>query len=183
MLSHILSRFWWATLIRGFGWILFGVALYARPGISLLALTFLFGFFAMVDGIANALSALAGQEHEHWWMVLLSGVLGILVGLVTFFNPGATTLTLLLFIAIWAIVTGIVEIVQAVQLRREIEGEVWLGLAGLLSVAFGVFLLMRPAAGALAVLWLIASYAIVFGTILVILAFEARAFASRVTGA
>ena len=183
MLSHILSRFWWTTLLRGAAWILFGVALYARPGISLLALTFLFGLFAMVDGIANTLSALAGQEHENWWMVLLSGLLGIAVGLLTFFNPGVTTITLLLFIAIWAIVTGIIEIVQAVQLRREMEGEIWLGLAGLISVAFGVFLLLRPAAGALAVLWLIASYAIVFGTILVILAFETRAFANRVIGA
>src|SRR5262245_36402635 len=129
MLSHIMSRFWWATLLRGAAWILFGVAIYARPGISLVALTFLFGFFVLVDGIANTLSALAGQEHEHWWMVLLAGLSGILVGLLTFFNPGVTTLTLLFFIAVWAIVTGVVEIVQAIQLRREIKGEVWLGLA------------------------------------------------------
>jgi uncharacterized membrane protein HdeD (DUF308 family) len=183
MLSHIMSRFWWATLLRGAAWILFGAAIYARPGISLVALTFLFGLFALVDGIINTLSALAGQEHEHWWMVLLAGLTGILVGLLTFFNPGVTTLALLFFIAVWAIVTGVVEIVQAIQLRREIKGEIWLGLAGLCSVAFGAFLLMRPGEGALAMLWLIASYAIVFGTMLVILAFEARAFASRVTRA
>jgi uncharacterized membrane protein HdeD (DUF308 family) len=183
MLAHIMSRFWWATLIRGAAWILFGVALYARPGISLVALTFLFGFFALVDGLTNTLSALAGQEHENWWLVLLAGVAGILIGLLTFFNPGATAVTLLFFIAVWAIVTGIIEIIQAVQLRHEIEGEAWLGLAGLCSVAFGAFLLLRPAAGALAVLWLIASYAIVFGTILVILALEAREFANRITHA
>jgi uncharacterized membrane protein HdeD (DUF308 family) len=183
MLSHMLSRFWWATLLRGAAWILFGVALYARPAMSLLALTFLFGLFALVDGITNTLSALAGKDHESWWMVLIAGVLGMAVGLLTFSFPGITAITLLLFIAIWAIVTGLIEIVQAVQLRREIEGEAWLGLAGLLSVAFGVFLLVRPAAGALAVLWLIASYAIVFGTILVILAFETRTFARRATGA
>jgi len=98
-------------------------------------------------------------------------------------RPGATAMTLLFFIALWAIVTGIVEIVAAVQLRHEIQGEFWYGLGGLISVAFGVFLLARPGAGALAVLWLIASYAMLFGTIQILLAFEARSFAKRVTGA
>jgi uncharacterized membrane protein HdeD (DUF308 family) len=183
MLSYILSRYWWVTLIRGLVWILFGLVVYAQPGLSLVTLTLLFGVFALADGIANVMSALGGQEHEHWWMVLLAGVAGILVGALTFLNPGATAVTLLFFIAFWAIATGIVEIIAAVQLRHEIEGEFWLGLAGVVSVAFGVLLLARPGQGALAALWLIASYAIVFGTILVILAVEARSSFQRVTGA
>jgi uncharacterized membrane protein HdeD (DUF308 family) len=183
MLSHILSRYWWATLIRGCVWVLFGVVVFARPGISLVTLTFLFGVFALADGIVKVMSAIAAQEYEHWWLVLLAGVASIVVGALTFFNPGATAMTLLFFIALWAIVTGIVEIVSAVQLRHEIQGEFWYGLGGLISVAFGVFLLARPGAGALAVLWLIASYAMLFGTIQILLAFEARSFAKRVTGA
>jgi uncharacterized membrane protein HdeD (DUF308 family) len=183
MLSHILSRYWWATLIRGCVWVLFGVVVFARPGISLVTLTFLFGLFALADGIVNVMSAIGAQEHENWWLLLLSGVLGIIVGALTFFNPGATALMLLFFIALWAIVTGIVEIVAAVQLRNEIKGEFWYGLGGLMSVAFGVFLLARPGAGALAVLWLIASYAMLFGTIQILLAFEARSFVNRLTGA
>ena len=183
MLSHILSRFWWATLIRGCVWVLFGVLVFARPGISLVTLTFLFGLFALADGIVNVMSAIGAQEYEHWWLVLLAGISGILVGALTFFNPGATALMLLFFIALWAIVTGVVEIIAAVQLRNEIEGEFWYGLGGLISVAFGVFLVARPGAGALAVLWLIASFAILFGTIQILLAFEARSFANRLTRA
>jgi len=183
MLSYILSRYWWATFIRGCVWILFGVVVFARPGISLVTLTFLFGFFALADGIVNVMSAVAAQEYENWWLVLLTGLSGILVGALTFFNPGATATTVLFFIALWAIVTGIVEIVAAVQLRNEIQGEFWYGLGGLISIAFGVFLVAKPGAGALAVLWLIASYAMLFGTIQILLAFEARSFVKRLTGA
>jgi uncharacterized membrane protein HdeD (DUF308 family) len=183
MLSHILTRYWWATLFRGVVWILFGLIVFAQPGISLVTLTLLFGLFALIDGIANVLSALGAQEHENWWMVLFAGLAGILVGAITFFSPSVTALTLLFFIALWAIGTGVAEIVAAIRLRHEIEGELWLGLAGLVSVAFGVFLVARPGAGALAVLWLIASYAMVFGAILIVLAFEARAFFNRVTEA
>lgn len=183
MLSYILSHYWWATLIRGFVWVLFGVVVFARPAISLVTLTFLFGLFALADGIVNVMSAIGAQEYENWWLVLFAGISGILVGALTFFNPGPTALTLLFFIALWAIVTGILEIVAAVQLRNEIEGEFWYGLGGLISVAFGVFLVARPGAGALAVLWLIASYAILFGTIQILLAFEARSFVNRVTRA
>jgi len=181
MLSHILSHYWWTTLLRGVTWIVFGVVVFALPGISLAGLTLLFGFFALIDGITNVMSALGSQEHENWWMVLIAGLAGILVAGLTFFNPAATAVTLLFFIAWWAIATGILEIVSAVRLRDEIRGEFWLGLAGVVSVAFGVFLLVRPGAGALAVLGLIGSFAIMFGTILVLLSFEAREFFNRVT--
>ena len=181
MLSYILSRYWWATFIRGCVWVLFGVVVFAFPGISLVTLTFLFGLFALADGIVNVMSAIAGREYENWWLVLLGGVSGIVVGALTFFNPGATALTLLFLIALWAVVTGVVQIVAAVQLRNEIKGEFWYGLGGLMSVAFGVFLVARPGAGALAVLWLIASFAMLFGTIQILMAFEARSFANRVT--
>jgi uncharacterized membrane protein HdeD (DUF308 family) len=184
MLSNVLSRYWWMTLLRGVAWILFGMAIFAQPGLSLVTLTLLFGFFALVDGVSNAASALGGrQEYDNWWVLLLWGLAGILVGVLTFLSPGVTALGLLYYIAIWAIATGVLGIVTAVRLRKEIEGEFWLGLGGLASIAFGVLLVARPGAGALTVLWLIACYAIAFGAILIILAFKARAFVKGVTAA
>jgi uncharacterized membrane protein HdeD (DUF308 family) len=182
MLSQILSRYWWTTLLRGLVWILFGIVLLAEPGISLVTLTLMFGIFAFIDGVAAVVSAIGGRkQYENWWVLLLTGLAGIAVGVLTFINPGATALGLLYYIAIWAIATGLFGLMTAIYLRKEIQGEFWLGLAGLASIAFGVLLIMRPGAGALTVLWLIGAYSIALGLILVILAFETRAFANRVT--
>jgi uncharacterized membrane protein HdeD (DUF308 family) len=184
MLSNVLSHYWWTTLFRGIAWILFGIVVFTHPGLSLVTLTLVFGVFALVDGIGNVVNAFGGrQEYKNWWVLLLTGLAGILVGILTFISPGLTALGLLYYIAFWAIATGILGIVAAIHLRKEIEGEFWLGLAGLASVAFGVLLVARPGAGALTVLWLIASYAIAFGVILIILAFKARAFVDRVAAA
>ncbi len=143
----------------------------------------LFGAFALADGAIGVWQALgARKDRENWWVLLLGGLLGIGVGVLTLFHPGVTALALLFYIAIWAVATGVLEIVAAIRLRKEIEGEWLLGLAGLASVAFGVLLVLQPAAGALAVLWLIAAYAIVFGALLVVLAFRARGFARRLEG-
>jgi uncharacterized membrane protein HdeD (DUF308 family) len=184
MLANILGRYWWTTLARGVIWILFGIAVFAQPGISLVTLTLMFGAFALIDGIAGAVSAIAGRrEHENWWVLLLVGLTGIAVGLMTFANPGMTALALLFYVAVWAIATGLLELVAAIRLRREIEGEFWLGLAGVVSIAFGAFVMARPAEGALSVLWLLASYAIAFGVILLALAFRVRGFMGRATAA
>ena len=177
MLADILSRYWWTTLLRGLFWILFGIVVFSRPGITLLTLTLLFGVFVLVDGLANIVSAIGGrQENENWWVLLLAGLAGVGAGTLTFSNPAITAIALLFYIAVWAIATGLLEIVAAVRLRQEIHGEFWLILAGAVSIAFGVFLAARPAEGALSMVWLISGYAIVFGLILTILAFRARAF-------
>ena len=184
MLSNILSRFWWTSLFRGALWILFGLVILAQPGISLVSLILMFGLLFLADGVANVVAAFGGREEsESWWVLLLAGLAGIAVGVLTFFSPGATALMLLYFIAIWAIAIGFIEVVAAVHLRKEIEGELWLGLAGLASIAFGAYLIARPGAGALAVLWLIAAYALAFGIMLILHAFEARSFVKRITSA
>ena len=181
MLANVLSQYWWMTLLRGVVSILFGLIVFAQPGISLVALTLTFGVFALADGIGNVVSAIGGRrKSENWWILLLVGLAGILVGGLAFLSPGAMALGLLFYIAIWAIATGILWFIAAIHLRKEIEGEFWLALAGLASVAFGVLLMARPGAGALTVLWLIASYAIAFGVILILLAFKARGFVNAV---
>jgi len=184
MFAKILSRYWWMILIRGVLSVLFGIMVFSWPGISLLSLVLLFGSFILADGFGNVVTAIGGRhENENWWVLLLAGLAGAALGILTFFKPGVTALALLFYIAIWAIATGLLEIVAAIRLRKEIEGEFWLGLGGLASVVFGMLLVARPGQGALAVLWLIAAYAIAFGVILIILAFKARGFVKRIEAA
>jgi uncharacterized membrane protein HdeD (DUF308 family) len=180
-LASVLTRSWWLVLLRGIAAIAFGILTWVQPGISLAALVLLFGAYSLADGIFALWTVVAGpKDHESWWMLLLGGLVGIGVGLLTLFEPGLTALALLFYIAIWAIATGVLEIAAAIRLRREIKGEWALVFAGLASVAFGIILAAHPGAGVLTVLWLIGAYAIVFGVLLVVLAFKARSFVSRV---
>jgi uncharacterized membrane protein HdeD (DUF308 family) len=176
-IATILSRGWWRLLLRGLAAIAFGVLTWLRPGISLAALVLLFGAYAMADGILGVWTAIAGRkDQEYWWVLLLGGLLGIGIGLLTFAVPSLTALGLLFYIAIWAIGRGVLEIVAAIRLRKEIRGEWLLILGGLASVAFGVLLMAQPGAGALTLLWLIAAYAVLYGIVLEALALKARAF-------
>lgn len=179
-LASILARGWWLLLLRGVCAILFGFGTLLAPGISLAVLVLLFGFYSLADGILCIWTAVAGRaHHESWWVLLLEGLLGVGVGVLTFVAPGVTALVVLFYIAIWAVGTGVLEIAVAIRLRKEIRGEWFLILAGLASVAFGVLLMVQPGAGALALLWLIGSYALVFGTLVIVLAFRARGFSNR----
>ena len=176
----LLSRNWWALALRGLAAILFGILAFAWPGITLFVLILFFGAYMLVDGIFAIVAAVrVAREEARWWLLLLEGILGVVVGLVTFFWPGLTALALLYLIAAWAIVTGIMEIVEAIRLRQEIVGEWALILSGALSVLFGVLLVVIPArAGLLSLTWLIGIYAVAFGVLLVILAFKVRNVAS-----
>jgi uncharacterized membrane protein HdeD (DUF308 family) len=180
MIANILSTYWWSTLLRGIIWILFGLAIFSRPGISLVVLTLYVGVLLLIDGITNIVEAIAGHnEREHWVLLLLIGLAGVLVGIAAFANPGITSLALLFYIAVWAIATGFLEIAAAVRLRREIEGEGWFIAAGVISLLFGILLIVHPGAGALAILWTIATFAIIFGVMLVVLAIRSRGFAAQ----
>ena len=180
MFARILSQYWWMTLLRGLLWIVFGVIIFTEPGISLLTLTVLFGAFALVDGIGTVVTAIGGRkEHENWWVLMLGGLCGIGIGILTAVNPALTATVLLFYMAIWAIATGLLEMVAAVRLRKEISGEFWLALAGLTSIALGVLILARPAVGALSLLWIIAGYAVVFGITLILLSLRVRGFMNR----
>ena len=175
MLSKLLSHYWWVLLLRGAFAILFGIVALTYPGITLGSLVLYFAAFAFVDGISNVFHAFFGREdNESWWVLLFEGLLGIAFGVITFQAPGITTLMLLLYIGFWAVATGVLRIILALRLRHEITGEWWMALGGLVSIWFGLTMLARPGAGALAVLTIIGIWSIVTGFSLVFLAFKVR---------
>jgi len=177
LLAASLSRNWWILLLRGLAAITFGVLTWLLPAISLATLVLIFGAYALADGILGIWSAIQGRKaSEDWWVLLLWGLAGVGIGILTFLAPTITALVLLFYIAAWAIVTGVFEVITAIRLRKEIKGEWLLILAGLASIVLGVLLMAFPGPGALALLWIIATYAIIFGCILVLLAFRIRAF-------
>lgn len=178
----ILARNWWALALRGLIALIFGLLTLIWPGISVIVLVTLFAAYVFVDGIFAIILALrrAHEGRGHWWALLIEGLAGIAAGVLTFFWPGITAIILLYLIAAWAIVTGIFEIATAIRLRKEISGEWLLVLGGVLSILFGFALIVMPAAGFLAVIWLIAVYAILFGIILIALAFRLRGWNRRV---
>jgi uncharacterized membrane protein HdeD (DUF308 family) len=166
---------WWLVALRGLVAVLFGVLALVWPGVTLITLVWLFGAFALVNGILSlVLAAKAPKGYPRIGSLILGGLLGILAGLLTFVMPGITALGLLILIALWAIVTGIMELVTAIRLRKIIANEWLLVLAGILSVAFGVLLILMPGAGALALIWWIGIWALVFGILLMVLAFRMR---------
>lgn len=184
-LGSILSRNWWLMLLRGIVAIGFGVLIFAKPQISVQVLVYFFGIYVLVEGILGVAVAIqaAHSEIDSWGLLLLWGLLGIAVGILAFLRPDITALALLFYIALWAIGSGLLEIAAAIRLREVIRDEWLLILAGLASIAFGAVLIARPDAGALAVLWLIGAYAIVFGLLVVIFAFKIRSFVSKATRA
>ncbi len=171
---------WWLYAVRGVAAIIFGVLAFARPSQALQALVLVFGAYAFVDGIFAIFAGIASYRYfERWWAVLLEGVAGVVLGLLTFFWPNITALVLLYFIAAWALITGIFEIVAAIQLRRVITDEWMLILGGLLSILFGILLFVFPGAGAVSVIWVIGIYAVIFGISEIILAFRLRGLRSE----
>ena len=166
---------WWVLALRGLVAVLFGVLAFVWPGATLITLIWLFGAFALVNGLLSlVLAAKAPKGYPRLGSLILGGLLGILAGLLTFVMPGITALGLLMLIAAWAIVTGIMEVIAAIKLRKVITNEWLLILAGIASVAFGVILFLQPAAGALALIWWIGIWALIFGILLIVLAFRVR---------
>ena len=178
---HTLARNWWALAIRGVAAIVFGLLAWFIPQITLVALVYLFGAYALVDGIFNI--AVSFRAVEHHWALLIEGILGIGAGIVTFAWPAMTTVVLLFLIAFWAIFTGIFEIVAGIRLRKTIANEWLFLLMGILSVVFGFFILWAPAVGALAIVIWIGAYAFIFGVLMVVLAFRLRGHSQHLPGA
>lgn len=181
-LLHALAGNWWLFLIKGIASIVFGLLAFLWPGLTLLTLVLFYGIFVLVDGVAALTAAIMGRVSvvPRWWLAVV-GVLGIAAGILTLVWPGMTALLVLLFIAGWSVASGVFQIVGALRLRKEIDNEWTLVLGGALSVLFGVALFVMPGAGALALVWLIASFAIVFGVLTVAFALRLRGHRSAVS--
>jgi uncharacterized membrane protein HdeD (DUF308 family) len=170
-----LSRHWWLFTSRGVLAVLFGILALIWPALTLLVLVLLWGVYAIVDGVLALAAAFRTRDRGRAvWALILIGIAGIAAGFLTFAWPAITGLVLLMLIAAWAIVVGILQIVTAVRLRKEIDNEWLLGLSGVLSVAFGALLIWSPGAGAIALAWAIGWYAILFGVLLIALGFKLR---------
>lgn len=170
---ELMARNWWVLLVRGIAAVLFGVGVLVWPGIALSVLVIWWGAYAVVDGVFALVAAFQGRTTNRW-ITGLEGVISIIAGVIAFVWPGITALALLYVVAGWAILTGILELVAAIELRKEISGEFWLGLSGVLSVVFGVLLFFYPGAGMVSLLWLLGIYAIAFGGALIFLGFRLR---------
>jgi uncharacterized membrane protein HdeD (DUF308 family) len=167
---------WWALVLRGIAAIIFGLFAFLLPGITVGVLIILFAAYALVDGVFSIAAAINRTDRSgHWGAMLLRGILGILASIAAMAYPGMTALVLLYLIAAWAIVTGILEISAAIRLRKVITGEWMLVVAGILSILFGLGLGTFPGPGILAVVWLIGTYAVLFGAVMVALGLSLRA--------
>jgi uncharacterized membrane protein HdeD (DUF308 family) len=177
-----LSSHWWLFLIRGILALALGILLPLFPGAAIFTLALLFGAYAFVDGIVAIAAAIRMNHAEHnWGWLLVEGVLGVLVGVITFFYPGITVLWLIYLFAAWAILSGIAAIVTAVRLRALVNE--WLTIVlGALSLIAGIVILFEPAVGALAIVWTISVYTILAGIVLIGLALRLRGLHGRVAG-
>jgi uncharacterized membrane protein HdeD (DUF308 family) len=182
MLAQMANNWVWVAL-RGVVAILFGIVAFVLPGLTFLVLVIWFGAYAFVDGIFTVIAGFMNRaKNDRWWVMLLEGILGIVVGILTFFQPGITGAALVFVIAAWAIITGVLEIIAAIRLRQEIQGEFWLALTGVLSVLAGIGMFLFPDTGAVALVWIIGAYALLFGIMLLALAFRLRGMKDRMGG-
>lgn len=182
-MTFALARNWWSLVIRGILGIVIGLITFLWPGITLMALVFLFAGYALVDGAVSLAGAVhAAQAHERWAALLIEGLLGIVAAVITVLWPAITALGLVLVIAAWAILTGVAEVVAAVRLRRHISGEWLLALAGFASIVFGVLVAAVPLAGALVIAIWFGVYALVFGIMLLVLGFRLRTWERAIPG-
>jgi uncharacterized membrane protein HdeD (DUF308 family) len=170
---NALSRNWWATVLRGLLAIAVGILAWYRPDIFWASLVLVFGVYAVVDGVFAIVAAINGETRDRAFH-LFEGLLGIVVGVIVFLYPDQAGAAIVLVIGLWAAATGVVEIVSAVRLRREIADEWLLGLGGVLSVILGTILIARPQFGQVATTYVLGSYALIFGVVLVMLGLRLR---------
>src|SRR5215471_16774147 len=173
--AGLFARSWWILFFRGLLAVVLGFLAFMWPAVTLAAAVFAFGIYALVEGIASGIAAFRGRTYrEDRWLLALEAFIGIAIGFVTLRTPGITATVLIFFIAIWALATGVIRIVEGIRLRHEISGEIWLILGGIASIAFAVIVMLRPLAGALALIRVVGAFALFLGISEVLLAFRVR---------
>jgi len=175
MLLETLKRHWWVPVLRGVAAIAFGVIAFTHPVMAAATLVLFFGAWVLIDGIFRIVGAIGHRASDpDWGFNLIIGILGVIVGLFTFHAPAITALALVIYIAAWALMIGATEIALAIKMRREIKGEWFMILMGLASIIFAGLLLWNPLAGAAALIWIIAWYAVVMGVLAIVFGFRLR---------
>jgi uncharacterized membrane protein HdeD (DUF308 family) len=180
-MKNLLSSSWLTLLWRGIFALLFGILALAWPGLTLLTLIYMFAFYSIVDGVSTLVAAWQNRKTDsHWGFLLFGGIISLLVGIIALLTPGLTAFYLLILIGLRAVFDGIVTIIGAIRLRKEIQNEGWLALSGVISILFGIWVIMRPGEGALAFVTVIAVVAIILGIVLIVLAFKARGWGKKI---
>lgn len=170
-----LSESWWLFLVRGIIAVLFGLAAIVWPELTITTLVIVFGAYAVIDGVIAIIGGFQSRDgNDQWWVYVLIGLAGIIVGIWAMLFPGLTAIGLLYFIAAWLLITGVLQIIYAIRVRREISNEWLLVLSGVLSTILGIVFMIFPGSGAISLIWVIGFYAIFFGGMLVVLAFRLR---------
>jgi len=173
-MSDLLAQNWWALALRGAFAILFALVAFFIPGATILSLVLFFSAYMLVDGIFGIVAALrAATHHQRWGLLILEGAVNIAVGVIAFAWPGLTVLFFVTLLAVWSLITGVLLVVAAFRLHPA-YGRGWLIVGGLVSVLFGIALLVAPMVGAVVLTWWLGAYALVFGIVLLILAFRLR---------
>lgn len=166
---------WWMFLIRGLAAIVFGILALAWPDLTLFVLIIAFGIYVMFDGVLEIYNGFANRsEHGRWWVDILIGLAGVVAGILIISLPGITAVVAMYYIGAWMVVTGVLQIIYAIKVREQIEGEWLLVVSGLISVILGIVFFIWPGGGAVSLVWLIAIYAILIGIALSIFALRAR---------
>lgn len=173
-MSRLLAENWWALAIRGVAAILLGLIAIFVPGAAMLSLALFFAAYLLVDGVFGIISAVrAARADQRWGWLLAEGVLDIIVGIIAFLFPVSAVFAFVLVTAAWAFLTGIMMLVSAYKLTRD-HGRWWMVLSGVVSILFGVALVIAPLIGAVVLTWWLGGYAIAFGVFMLILAFRLR---------
>jgi uncharacterized membrane protein HdeD (DUF308 family) len=183
MTVESLSRNWWLVLLRGIAAVLFGLTAFFWPGLTFAVLVLAFGAYVLIDGVFSLVSGFMSiGKSSRWWVFVLEGLVSIVMGVLTFVWPGVTALALIYLIAAWAVITGVLEVAAAIRLRKEIDNEWMLALSGVASVLLGILLVFQPAAGSVAVIWMIGAYALIFGVLMIVLSFRLRSWRKQNSG-
>ncbi len=174
IMLHALARNWWIILLRGICALVFGLLTFVWPGVTLVTLVLLWGAFALIDGSFALWAGIVGNNPKMRWWLVIAGLVGIGAGLTTLLMPGVTALVLLFFIAGWAIGVGVMQIIGAIRLRKEIDNEWMLIASGALLVLFGLVLFFQPGAGALGLIFVIGAFSLIYGVTLIAFAWKLR---------
>lgn len=173
-MNDMLANNWWVVALRGVVAILFGIAAFAMPLVTMLSLVAVFAAFSFVDGLFGIIAAVRGARRgERWVWLLLNGILGIAAGAVAILWPGITVLAFVILVAVWALISGTFMLISAFRLKID-HGRVWLAIGGIASIVFGILLVISPLIGALVLTFWTGAHALVLGGTLLILAYKLR---------